>query len=109
MHRLWLAVPLFVTGCSVLNQSSVLWLSPRENGVVTGTVELRVQALVEPTPANVMFYIDDEPHVKAYSDDGVYVATWNAQEVTAGEHTVTAKPFGLPGVSTTLITAKTIE
>ena len=73
--------------------SSVVWLTPNAGGVVSGTVALRAQALQEPFPANVVFYVDAEPVAKAYEEDGVYNAVWDSKGVS-GRVELGAKPYG---------------
>lgn len=81
-----------LAGCSQPPEQ-LLWLTPGEDGAVVGTVELRAQALNEPFPANVVFFVGDTAVAKAYEEDGIYNALWDSRSFS-GRVELRAKPYG---------------
>ena len=94
-------------GCST-PATPLVWLTPSEQGTVSGTVELRAQALGEPAPTNVVFLAGDTAVAKAYEEDGVYNAVWDSRGA-AGQVVLSAKPYAGKAVTRAVTVAQTRE
>lgn len=94
-HRYFISLLLIalLMGCTQVSPE-LTWVTPGEGDNVAGTVELRVEAVGETPPANVVFKIDDRPVAKVYVKDGVYSALWDSKKVQPGAVTLTATPYG---------------
>lgn len=80
-------------------QPSLTWVEPTPGAVVVGQVQLSVQAVGE-SPANVVFYLGDQPVVKAYAlGEGTFSGVWDSATANPGVHTLSAKPYGGAAVS----------
>lgn len=104
MKRLLVMGLLILISC-VQVQPSLSWLEPEPGGVVVGTVTLSVEAVGE-SPANVVFYLDDEAIAKAYEGEGAFSAVWDSATVEPGTYELSAKPYGGVAVSTQVTVAK---
>lgn len=104
MKRSLLVGLVLLSSCNQI-QPSLTWLEPTPGSVVAGTVELSVQAVGE-SPANVVFYLDDQPVIKAYAlEEGRFSGVWDSASVSPGEHTLSAKPYGGAAVRTQVTVA----
>lgn len=96
---------LLLTGCAEL-EPNLTWLEPMPGSVVTGAVELSVQAVEETgIPSNVVFYLDNDPIAKAYVEDGRFTAVWESSMVSPGDHLLRAKPYDGPSVDARITVA----
>jgi hypothetical protein len=94
-----LLVGLVLLSACARVQPSLTWVEPTPGAVVVGQVQLSVQAVGE-SPANVVFYLGDQPVVKAYAlEEGRFSGIWDSASVSPGVHTLSAKPYGGAPVS----------
>lgn len=106
MKCLLLVGLILLSSCAQI-QPSLTWLEPTPGSVVAGTVELSVQAVGE-SPANVVFYLDDQPVIKAYAlEEGEFSGPWDSTLVSPGDYTLSAKPYGGAAVSARVTVAAT--
>ncbi len=84
---------VLLIGCSEVSPE-LTWITPGEGDNVVGTVQMRVEAVGETPPANVVFAADNIPIAKVYAADGGYNAIWNSENAKPGLVTLTAKPYG---------------
>ncbi len=106
MKRTLLVGLLLLSSCAQI-QPSLTWTEPTPGSVVVGAVELSVQAVGE-SPANVVFYLGDQPVVKAYAlEEGKFSGVWDSASVSPGDYTLSAKPYGGAAVSARVTVAAT--
>lgn len=91
-------------GCAQVSPE-LTWVTPGEDDNVAGTVVLRVEAVGETPPANVVFKVGDRPVAKVYVEEGAYSALWNSKEAQPGAVTLTATPYGGTAIRREIIVA----
>lgn len=103
--KCFLLVGLVLLSACARVQPILMWVEPTPGAVVVGQVQLSVQAVGE-SPANVVFYLDDQPVIKAYAlEEGKFSGVWDSASVSPGDHTLSAKPYGGAAVSTQVTVA----
>ena len=106
MKRFLLVGLVLLSACARV-QPSLTWVEPTPGTVVVGQVQLSVQAVGE-SPANVVFYLGDQPVVKAYAlKEGRFSGVWDSASVSPGDYTLSAKPYGGAAVSARVTVAAT--
>ncbi len=85
--------------CGCTNEQSLVWVTPGAGHQVSGVVELKVEAIGETPPSNVVFAVDNTPVAKVYAEENQFSAVWNSKNVPPGSVTLIAKPYGGPAIS----------
>ena len=100
MKRAWF-LSFLLASCTP-EPTTVVWVTPKENEKVAGVVRLQVEALADPAPTNVTFFVDGSAVGKAYGDNGRFEVTWNSTSVPSGDVVLAAKPYAAPPIRTTV-------
>lgn len=93
-----LVVIYLLAGCA-RTTPNLAWVVPTEGSTVSGVLNLKVTALQEPYPANVVFFADGQPIAKAYQEDGIYQAVWDTTATEMASVKLKAKAFSGPSIA----------